>query len=329
MQTDATALPGKPGPRERRTSRVLVTGASGYLGSNIVGALLADSGVGEVVAGVRDAKAGEALLTTLGGPERLTLRRGLLPDDPWSLDGIDALVHVAGVRPGIGVDDTRILLVNQEGTRRLLERVPGSGVARVVYVSALSVYGWERPPPWRETMAPRPQTAYGISKWVGEFLCRGLSENVGVAVLRLARVYGLGVGHRLAWTRMPHRFALLAARGETIPIFGTGEQRLDLVHVEDVAEAVRRAAVGPGASRRSVLNVGGGQPVATRRLAELCVAAAGQLGLSAPAVTSVPQGGETGPDFGLDIGRARRILGWEPQRELADGLRELVAAAGK
>ena len=105
----------------------------------------------------------------------------------------------------------------------------GSGVARVVYVSALSVYGWERPPPWRETMAPRPQTAYGISKWVGEFLCRGLSENVGVAVLRLARVYGLGVGHRLVWTRMPHRFALLAARGETIPVFGDGEQRLDLV----------------------------------------------------------------------------------------------------
>ena len=99
--------------------------------------------------------------------------------------------------------------------------------------------------------------------------------------------------------------------------------------LSEVAEAVRRAAVGPGASRRSVLNVGGGQPVTTRRLAELCVAAAGQLGLSAPAITSVPQGGETGPDFGLDIGRARRILGWEPQRELADGLRELVAAAGK
>jgi nucleoside-diphosphate-sugar epimerase len=327
MEPNPTTTPGAAAVPAGDGRRVLVTGASGYIGANVVAALLGDPGVAAVVAGVRERRAGEELAAALGGPSRLEVATGRLPEDPWALDGVDTLVHVAGVRPGLGVDDTRILLVNQEGTRRLLEKVPGSGVRRVVFVSALSVYGWRRPPPWRETMAPRPQTAYGLSKWVGEFLCKGLDPAVGVMALRLARVYGVGLGRRLVWTRMPHRFALLAARGETIPVFGTGEQRLDLVHIDDVAAAVRSAALAPGPARHAVLNVGGGDPVTTRQLAELCAAVAVETGRPAPAITSVPEAGGAGPDFGLDITRARRVLGWEPRRGLADGLRELVQAA--
>jgi UDP-glucose 4-epimerase len=309
--------------------RVLVTGATGYLGANIAAALLADPAAAEVVAGGRDAAAGEALASALGNPSRLRFAGGRLPDEPWALDEVDTVVHVAGVRPGIGVDDARILLVNQEGTRRLLEAIPASPVRRVVFISAQSVYGWRRPPPWSEATEVRPQTAYGLSKWVGEFLCHNLDAGIGVAALRLSRVYGVGVGHRLVWTRMPHRFALLAARSETIPVFGSGEQRLDLVHVSDVAEAVRRAVLTPGLPGRVVLNVGGGAPLPTRRVAELCLAAAAGLGLPAPAITAVPETGEPATDFGLEIGRAGEVLGWAPRWDPAEGLAELVAAAGR
>ncbi len=309
--------------------RVLVTGATGYIGANIAAALLADPGVAEVVAGERDPVAGEALAAALGSPPGLRFARGHLPEDPWSLDEADTLIHVAGVRPGVGVDDTRILLVNQEGTRRLLERVPGSAVRRVVFISAQSVYGWRRPPPWHEDLEARPQTAYGLSKFVGEFLCQALDPTVDVVALRLSRVYGLGVGHRLVWTRMPHRFALLAARGETIPVFGDGEQHLDLVHVSDVAEAARRAALAPDLPPRVVLNVGGGNPLTTRGVAEACTRAAAELGWEAPPITSVPATGEPAPDFGLDITRAAQVLGWRPRWDPAEGLRQLVAAAGR
>jgi len=316
-----------PGGGPSPLRRVLVTGATGYLGANIAAALLADPGVARVVAGGREPAVGEALSAALGGSPRLGFSRGCLPEEPWPLDDIDTLVHVAGVRPGVGVDDTRILLVNQEGTRRLLESIPSSPVQRVVFISAQSVYGWRRPPPWSEATEVRPQTAYGLSKWVGEFLCQNLDAGVGVVSLRLARVYGVGVGHRLVCTRLPHRFALLAARGETIPVFGSGEQRLDLVHVSDVAEAVRRAALAPDLPGRAVLNVGGGAPLPTRRVAELCLAAAAGLGLPVPAVTSVPQTGEPATDFGLEIGRAGEVLGWAPRWDPAEGLAQLVAAA--
>jgi len=309
--------------------RVLVTGASGYLGANVVAALLADPGVAEVVAGVRTIAAGEALAVALGNPGRLQIRCGRLPEEPWSLEGIQGLVHAAAVRPGLGIDDARILMVNLEGTRRLLEQVPGSEVTRVVFVSAQSVYGWRRPPPWSERRPARPQTAYGLSKYVGEFLCRNLGGRVGTVALRLARVYGVGVGHRLVWTRMPHRFALLAARGETIPVFGAGEQRLDLVAVGVVAEAVRRAATGALPGRSALLNIGGGRPAAIREVADLCRRGAEELGLPPPAITSVPEPGVRPPDFGLDVSRAQRVLGWEPRRDLAEGLRQLVAAAGR
>jgi nucleoside-diphosphate-sugar epimerase len=163
---------------------------------------------------------------------------------------------------------------------------------------------------------------------VGEVLCQGLDADIDVAVLRLARVYGVGVGHRLVWTRMPHRFALLAARGETIPVFGDGEQRLDLVHVADVAEAARRAALAPGLPPRAVLNVGGGDPMTTRAVAEACARAAGELGWPIPPITSVAQTGEPAPDFGLDISLAAQVLGWAPAWNPAEGLRQLVGAAG-
>jgi UDP-glucose 4-epimerase len=307
--------------------RVLVTGASGYVGANLVAALLADPEVAEVVAGVRSAAAGEGLAAALGEPARLRLRQGHLPEDPWDLRDIDVLVHAAAVRPGLGVEDGQIILVNLEGTRRLLAKVPDSPVGRVVFISAQSVYGWRRPPPWTERQPPRPQTSYGLSKYVGEFLCRHLEGRASAVILRPARVYGVGVGHRLVWTRMPHRFALLAARGETIPVFGSGEQRLDLVHVADVAEAVRRAARAALRARSVVLNVGGGRPVTTREVAGLCGRAARDLGLPPPGVASVPGSGERMTHFGLDVARARLVLGWEPQRPLADGLRQLVAAA--
>jgi nucleoside-diphosphate-sugar epimerase len=326
MASDQAALAGA-GAASQPERRVLITGATGYVGANIAAALLADAGVAEVVVGGRDPAGGEALAAALGDPPRLRFSKGRLPEDPWPLGDADTLVHVGGVRPGIGVDDTRILLVNQEGTRRLLERVPGSAVQRVVFISAQSVYGWRRPPPWDEAMEARPQTAYGLSKWVGEVLCQGLDPDIGVAVLRLARVYGLGVGHRLVWTRMPHRFALLAARGETIPVFGDGEQRLDLVHVADVAEAARRAALAPGVPPRVVLNVGGGGPMTTRAVAEACARASGELGLPIPPITSVPETREPAPDFGLDISRAAEVLGWAPAWTPAEGLQQLIGAA--
>ncbi|MFH1329176.1 MAG: NAD(P)-dependent oxidoreductase [Actinomycetota bacterium] len=274
---------GTPGSGGRR---VLVTGATGYLGANVA-ALLADPGVAEVEAGGRGPQAGEALVGAPGTPARLSLVSGRLPEAPWSLDGVDSVVHIAGVRPGIGVDETRILLVNQEGTWRLLERIAGRPVQRVVFVSAQSVHGWRRPPQWGEAMAVRPQTAYGLSKWVGECMCRSLEAEIGVAALRLAMVYGLGGG-------TPPGMDPDAA--SLCPAARPGGDHPGVRHRGAAPRPGARVRRGRGgAPRRREAGASpegaecGGEPVTTRRVAESSRRAAEELGLPAP-------------DFGLDIG---------------------------
>jgi nucleoside-diphosphate-sugar epimerase len=310
-------------------ARLLVTGATGYAGANLAALLLEQPEVEDLQVVVRDESAARALGELLGPPPRVRPVVGDLRSATWDLRGVDTVIHAAALRPPhvAGVASDALFAVNVEGTRRLLAAARRDGVRRFVYLSTQEVYGVGRPPPWHESMLPQPETAYGCSKWMGELL--GRDEQAGgmqTVVLRVGRLYGLG--HHIRWQELPHKLACLTARGEPLPLTAGGRQRLDLVHVRDLCAAVVRAAsVDLPPRQQLVLNVGSGRPTALRDLAGHYAVAARGLGLPEPEVHVGGQAAVTPPDHGMDIRRARAVLGWGPTVGLGQGVRELVAAA--
>jgi nucleoside-diphosphate-sugar epimerase len=309
--------------------RVLVTGASGYVGANLIARLLATPEVLEVRAAVRNCQSAQRLGVLFGDCPSFRTVQGELPLSPWAVEGVDAVIHLAALRPPRAepARADQFFLVNVEGTRRLLEAMRRAGVRRLIYLSSQAVYGTGRLPPWSEALPATPETPYGLSKWMAELLC--LNDAIGVAetvVLRAGRVYGLG--HFVRWHELPHRFASRTARAATLPIYGGGRDLLDLLHVRDLCDAIVRACSMVLVDSASVvLNAGGGQPVSVRQVAKLCQSITADLDLPVPAIEEIGSPATDGRFCGMDVRRASAQLGWTPATDLRSGLFELIVAA--
>lgn len=295
--------------------RVLVTGASGYVGGATISAL-AETGAASVIEALaRNAPTGE--IATPTHAERRAIREGDLLDGQLDLSGIDTIVHLAAARPVGTTSEAEIYRVNVEGTRRLLVAARDAGVRRVIHLSTQAVYGTARAPLWVENFEPQPDTAYGTSKWLAEELCHApICGDMQLVILRAARVFGLAP--RVRWDELPHNFARLSVANRPLEVHGEGSQRMDLLHVRDLATAIAAAATAelpPGS--RTVLNIGGGHPVSLNELAALYPAE----------VSRVPRTGPLPPSFGMDIRRARALLGWTPRVSLREAVDELLDAA--
>lgn len=297
---------GRPLP-----SRILVTGAGGYIAASTIARLLETTDIAEIHALVRSAESRDALLARHADPRLRVLVADLLAPD-LELPETDAVVHLAALR----FDGPALYETNVEGTRRLVLAARRAGAGRFILLSSQAVYGTRRAPLWGEGLPPRPETAYATSKWMSELAAsEPIAGEMETLVLRAGRAYGLGPGMR--WSELPHLFAERAVAGEPLMIDGDGSQRMDLVHVSDLARAVEcglGAALPPG---RTVVNVGGGHPVSLLELARLYDTA----------IEFRPAG--DAPDFGLNIRRARALLGWSPQVSLADAVAELTRAAAE
>jgi nucleoside-diphosphate-sugar epimerase len=311
--------------RAERPARVLVTGASGYIGTNLIASLLNLPEIQEVRAGVRSDSAAARLGALFGDNSRLTPVIGELPFSPWSLEGIDVVIHLAALRPPVSLspESGDLFLINAEGTRQLLEAMRQAGTAQLIFLSSQSVYGTKRRIPWSEMLPPRPETSYGLSKLVGEQLC--FNNDIRTAILRASRTYGLG--HGMRWEELPHKFAMLSARGKPLPVYGGGGMRVDLVHIQDLCDAIIKAcSYRLRNSQPAIFNVGGGQPVTVMQLAHKCQSVAIEFGLPEPAIEYMESDKNDERNFGLEIRLARTHLDWAPAVSLEEGLRQLIGA---
>lgn len=216
--------------------RLLVTGASGFLGGHLCEAL---AGQHEIVAMVRRGSD-----TSLLAPLGVEMRCCDLAD-PGSLDGVargvDAVVHLAAYYTFTG-DKERYRCINVEGTRALLTSMINSGVTRIVYCSSTEAVGPTGAEPASEDRTPAPVYEYGRSKLQGEELVREhASKGIEHTIIRPSGIYG------------PRNFEdisywFITAFGGSVMgrfVIGDGRRLLQFVHVEDVVQGFRLALENP------------------------------------------------------------------------------------
>lgn len=299
----------------------LVTGCAGFIGSHVSEALLEQ---GHTVRGVDvltdyyDVDQKRANLASLTGHDRFEFIDADINDlSSDVLDGVDVIYHQAG-QPGVRsswrdqFDD--YLNRNVLATQRLLEAAVQRNVGRFVYASSSSLYGNAERYPVDETMRPQPFSPYGVTKLAAEHLCSLYGTNFGLSTVSLR--YFTVYGPRQRPDMATHRLFEAALNGTPFPLFGTGEQLRDFTYVGDVVRANLCAAaadVEPGL----VVNVAGGGQCSMNDLIAMVEDVTGRpIELD----RHDPERGDVGRT-GATTDRARDALGWEPQVDLAEGLR--------
>jgi UDP-glucose 4-epimerase len=298
--------------------KTLVTGGAGFIGSNLVDALVAR---GDQVAVLDDVSTGrrENLEPALSkGAEliELDIRDAEAVAAAVERTRPEAIFHLAAqidVRKSVAdpANDSR---VNVEGTINVLSAAQASGVRRVVNTSTGgAIYGEAQIIPAPEEHPVTPEAPYGLSKFCAENYCALFTRLHGLSTISLR--YGNVYGPRqdpLGEAGVVAIFCGKLLEGQKATIFGDGEQTRDYVYVDDVVDANLRAseadATGP-------INIGLG----TQRSVLDIVEVLKQHGDGFDVDHSPERPGEV-QHIALDPSRAREELGWEAQVELDEGL---------
>jgi nucleoside-diphosphate-sugar epimerase len=294
--------------------RVLLFGASGFLGRQVADRLAADPGVGEVVRVARDPHAAGWVGHDLVRDDTRTLVDLLRRVRP------NAVVNCAGRLAGSTVD---LVQANVLVTARLLDAIADAVPrARLVVLGSAAEYGVvPTGRPVGEDDPTNPVGIYGITRLASTQLVRlaAGSGRVDAVALRVFNPIGPGTPAENLIGRAAHELRTAVAEGRDHILLGPLDSHRDLVDVRDVAAAVCAAALADEV-KEPVLNVGSGRSVLVRDAVRLLAEVAGfdgQVRESAPA----PERSGAVTWIAADIDRIHRVLGWTPQIDLAASIR--------
>ena len=299
--------------------RVLVTGGAGFLGSTLANQLVAR---GYTVLVLDD--------LTAGDPRRLDsevlFTRGDIKDVPklWSLlHGVDCVYHLAArVRVPESIHyPSEYNNVNVGGTVAVMEAVRDTGVRRVVFASSGALYGEQVHQPISEKQTPNPNSPYGVSKIAAEHYVSTLGMLYGIETVSLRIFNAYGPGQELPPNYPPVIPQLLrqARGGGSQVLFGDGTQTRDFVYVDDVVDALERAATATDVNR-AVINVGSGQEMSIGTLAAKVARVTG----TRPHVLYNREQSAGVSRLVADVRLAEQLLGWAPRTSLDLGLRHTL-----
>jgi UDP-glucose 4-epimerase len=311
--------------------RAIVTGAAGFIGSNLVDRLLAD---GHQVVGIDNLHTGitanldRAYSFNDRWPRRFTLVRCDIQAP--ELGGIVAgasphvIFHLAAqVDPAVSVSDPLFdARCNVLGTINICEAGRRAGVRRIVYAaSGESRYGAPGPLPVDESSCVDPLSPHAAAKLAGEMYLRAYAEIYGLAPICLALAYVYGPRQH------PHGAGGVIAglgqamiTGRPFVVYRDGATTHDYVYVDDVVDAFVRAGRAP-VETTGTFNIGTGQHTTVTEVHDLMAAVLDGLSLPNP----VADFGAESHAVALTATKARNELGWNPKVELAEGIRRTLS----
>jgi UDP-glucose 4-epimerase len=306
--------------------RCLVTGGAGFIGSNLVDALI---GGGAEVVVVDDLSSGrrsnlDDALSAGARLELLDVRQADALMELFAQARPEVVFHLAAqidVRRSVQ-DPAHDAAVNVLGMIAVLEAARRAGVRRLVNTSTGGgLYGEADRLPTPESHAIKPLAPYGASKHAAEGYCELYARLHGLSTISLR--YGNVYGPRQDAQGEAGVVAVFCGRllaGEPLVIYGDGRQTRDWVEVSDVVAANLKAA---GSSLTGSLNIGHGRETSVLELLDALRALERFAGAGEPRFEP-PRPGEVRRSC-LDVARARRELGWEPRVGLQEGLRRTLA----
>jgi nucleoside-diphosphate-sugar epimerase len=299
----------------------LVTGGAGFIGSNLVRALVSPGNavriLDDVSTGSLDNLAGiepapEVLVGDVRDPKAVT----------EAMTGVEVVYHLAAL-PSVArsvSDPLSTHQVNVDGTLNVLEAARRSRVRRVVYASSSSVYGDTPRLPKDEEMPLSPQSPYAASKAAGEGYCRAFARvyELETVSLRFFNVFGPRQDPSSEYAAVIPRFIHRMLTGSSPEIFGDGGQSRDFTYVANVVEALQLAAAAGPLAVGQALNVACGSRTT---LLELVSILNGLLETSIAPTFSPPRPGDVRHSH-ADISRAGSLLGYRPSVTVHSGLAE-------
>jgi UDP-glucose 4-epimerase len=307
-------------------TRALVTGGMGFIGSNLVLALV-DLGVDVTIV--------DAMLPGYGGnlfniaPVRDRVRVNFCDIRDvnvmnYLIKDQDFVFHLAGQVDHILslTDPFPDIDINIKGTAVVMEACKRHNPsARVIYTGTRGQYGSVISLPVDETAPTYPKGIYEISNLTAEKIIQVYNDTHGIhsVLLRLTNIYGPRAQMQHSRYGVVNWFVRLALDNDTIRVFGDGQILRDFLYVDDCVQAILMCAIDDRA-RGEVLNVGIDLPTNFVQLADAVITAAGSGHWEFAPFSPERKAQEPG-DFYSDIQKIRRLVGWSPATSLDEGLK--------
>lgn len=309
-----------------KNKKVLITGGAGFIGSTLAHHLV-KLGAKVTIVDSMIPDYGGNLFNLEGIQDRIRINFSDVRDRysmEYLIGGQDYLFNLAGQVSHIDsmTDPFADLEINAKSQLSILEacRYHNPHI-RIVFASTRQIYGRPQYLPVDENHPLDPPDINGINKLAGERYHTLYAKIYGLhcAVLRLTNVYGPRQLMRHNRQGFIGWFVRQIVRGETIKIFGTGEQKRDLVFVDDVVKALLLAGLNDHASGR-IYNLGGAEPISLKALVEMMIQINGHGNFELVPFPEDRKKIDIG-DFYTDFSKIRNELGWQPEVLLTEGLK--------
>lgn len=305
--------------------RILITGATGFIGRALADHLLAQSGY-QLICCARS-------LCQLEQKYNPVLIKDINAETDWSeaLDHIDCVVHAAGKAHVNAATDNAALTefrkINTAGTINLARQAAAQGVKRFIFLSSIGVNGTVSEKPFLSTDAPNARDGYSISKLEAEIALQELAKTVSmeIVIIRPPLVYGPDAPGNFG------RLAKLAQTGLPLPL-GAIHNRKSFVGIDNLVDFIATSLTHPNAAGKTLL-VSDDCDVSTTELLKVMAEASGKRSWLIPVPVAVlrilgKMLGQQGTidrlcdSLSIDISESKNILGWKPLLSLTEGVRK-------